>query len=376
MHLKAEIKQQTLVVFNFNTQDTNNLACSCMDKVISNEDYANSEQIFSQFKILIEKEHNIFVEKVNEILNNNFLLIRKDLITSNFKTENLTDNILLDPEYNLQPLPSIDAAILDISENLQKYLATKQIIGIEILNESPDKDIDDLKFAIGYNYNNGEIAKETYVSTIILESELAESDFVSNNKSVSVLKTRYDNNFLMTNISSLLTGSSGAPILNKEGKILGISFGYYTDKTQYESVKNCLDLISFDKNANNEKKENYKVSKNSNLSISMNHECFNIFKNFLEKKYKSNEFYTEKNIQRPSVRKSQLAKLIESSSNIKSAKDKNVLSNSVDEAYKIKEDVTKESSNFLRKKTVRKNNCQSEKKYDSENHNQKKRKKD
>jgi len=32
-----------------------------MDKVISNENYANSEQIFSQFKILIEKEHNIFV---------------------------------------------------------------------------------------------------------------------------------------------------------------------------------------------------------------------------------------------------------------------------------------------------------------------------
>jgi len=280
-------------------------------------------------------------------------LIRKDLIASNFKTENLSDNILLDPEYNLQPLPSIDAAILDISENLQKYIATNQIKGIEILNESPDKDIDDLKFAIGYNYNNGEIAKETYVSTIMLESVLAESDFVSYNKSVSVLKTRYDNNFLMTNISSVLTGSSGAPILNKEGKILGISFGYYTDKTQYESVKNCLDLISFDKNAINEKKENYKVSKNSNLSIRMNHECFNIFKNFLENEYKSNEFYMEKNIQPPSVRKSQLAKLIESSSNIKSTKGKNVLSISVDEAYKIKEDVTKESSNFLRKKTVR-----------------------
>jgi hypothetical protein len=337
-----------------------------MDKVISNEDYANSEQIFSRFKFLIEKEDNIFVEKVNEILNNNFLLIRKDLITSNFKTENLADNILLDPEYNLQPLPSIDASILDISENLQKYLETKQIKGIEILNESTDKEIDDLKFAIGYNCNKGEIPKETFISTVELKSELDAWDFVSYNKTVSVLKTRYDNNFLMTNISSLLTGSSGAPILNKEGKILGISFGYYTDKTQYESVKNCLDLISFDKNAINEKKENYKVSKNSNLSISMNHECFNIYKNFLEKEYKSNEFYTEKNIQRPSVRKSQLAKLIESSSNIKSTKGKNVLSISVDEAYKIKEDVTKESANFLRKKTKRKNNSQSEKKYDSE----------
>jgi S1-C subfamily serine protease len=58
----------------------------------------------------------------------------------------------------------------------------------------------------------------------LFEDELLHDDF-----SVSVCEVIRDSSYLLTYIGSSTAGSSGGPLVNEFGKILGVNFGYYYD---------------------------------------------------------------------------------------------------------------------------------------------------
>lgn len=74
--------------------------------------------------------------------------LRRNIILNNFNVK-MQDDILLDPNYNLQPLPSIEALLLDIDEIFKSYLAENQIFGIELYNDY-EQNFDADYLEIGY----------------------------------------------------------------------------------------------------------------------------------------------------------------------------------------------------------------------------------
>lgn len=296
------IKEETdpfelIAVFNFERIDAHLTFMGKLNK-IQNE----SKTLESTFELLkddIKDDKTKFICKFNSMINQKFFDLRRNIILDNFHVKK-EQNILLDPEYFLQPLPSLDALLLDIDKNFKSYLADHQILGIEMFNDN-EVNFDHDYFAIGYNDVVGFFKDENYSETVTLSFPLQMCKFVHRNKSASIVKLKKDNNFMFTSISSLLKGSSGAPILSKDGKIVGMSFGYYSDNTAYEKIKRSQDLLLFDKNVKEEEKSSYMKSKNSNLAISINHIVFlefNILKKnsnfneikFNKKKYKKNAY--------------------------------------------------------------------------------------
>jgi len=240
----------------------------------------------------------LYIETLEENLNQNFLNIRK-LIINNFANKYNTDeNILLDPEYNLQCLPSIDAVIFNISDSLKSLLLKNNIRGIKIASFDESMKLNDLFYAIGYNETKTKLHKYenyrlTYNFKTWTEAKLSLGDFINDNKSASLIHKKYDNNYIFTNISSLSEGSSGAPILNQDGKLIGMSIAYYQDQTDYEEIGTNKNLKMFDKNSVIENKENYLVQKNSNLALSINHKIFEIFLDSIDKEFNRN-YWTQK----------------------------------------------------------------------------------
>lgn len=262
-----------LTVFNFDPLDCHNIFLAMLDKIAFKN--KTLESAYELLKSELNNDNTKFFCKFNGILNQKFMDLRRNIILDNFNVEK-KENILLDPEYYLQPLPSIDALLLDIDESFKSYLTNNQIFGIEIC-KNYQENFDTDYFAIGYNDVKGTFSDENYSETLTLDFPLKQKNFVNLNKSASVVKLKIDNNHIITSISSLLEGSSGAPILTIDGQIVAMSFAYYSDKTSFEKMECSKDLLLFDKNVLEEELSSYNKSKNSNLAISLKHLVFSEF---------------------------------------------------------------------------------------------------
>jgi len=310
-----EIYLQTFIIYNFSDFDKFSHVTSLIDKLLEENLIKNSHDLneFKENLISNLNSDDLLVEKLEEkCINPNFLNIRKEIIVGFSNEENKDNNILLDPEYYLQCLPSIDATILNISDSLSSLISKKNIKGIQIASDYESMEMNELLYAIGFNNTKGKLEiKNDYSLTLNFNNNLKEdihlASFLNPNKSVSLVQKKFDNDYIFTNISSLSEGSSGAPIVNKAGKLIGMSIAYYQDETNYDKIDETDDLKKFDKNADAEDKLNYVKQKNSNIAISIKHKIFDIFSEFVDKKYKAKYMTKMKNYKIPERRTSNIA---------------------------------------------------------------------
>ena len=243
----------------------------------------------------INKNHGIEnLEKVQEIiynhtgiklheieLNEEFLYARKNFLEKMENNTELVKDILLDPMFELQPLPSIDFCLFNV--DLEKL--DTQIKPLKIATEP----ISDYGIMIGFFQNEGiisKIDKEYCFSDFPEETEMDLEDFVHSNKSAGIIKIANENSGLFLFYGTTTEGSSGSPILTPDGNVYAITFGNYRDEeVRGEYPKD--DVQTFDVEFK-ENKKNYKLQKNVNLAIKINHPVFKEYFSNEEKKNTSN----------------------------------------------------------------------------------------
>jgi len=309
---KCEKYLETLIIYNFSDYDFSFKIISILNDILK-EKLKDVNIFIELMKSDLEKYVELHIDYLKDIINENFLNMRREIITDYSNPQKRTfENILLDPEFYLQCLPSIDAIILDISEIFKLFLLNRKIKGIQIAADDETNAVNEILFAIGFNDNKGKFDQnEIYNLTINNNNKtglvLSLNTFINSNKSVSLVQKKYDNNYIFTNISSLSEGSSGAPIVNQQGKLIGMSIAYYEDNTSYDKVKETEDSLTFDKNSPIEEKSNYTKQKNSNIAISINHTIFDIFSQNLDKDYNVNEMMNKKVYKSSEIRASEIA---------------------------------------------------------------------
>lgn len=93
--------------------------------------YKQVNCVYKKFKKALEKNNKeICVTKFSDIVDNTFLEIRKNFLLDLFNdNNNINKKILLDPEFELQPVPSVDAIFFKINKRLSEMIQEKQIKG-------------------------------------------------------------------------------------------------------------------------------------------------------------------------------------------------------------------------------------------------------
>lgn len=226
----------------------------------------------SKNDIKIKKIKQIITKKIVNFLKNkkgyfgelffneDFLFLRKKLLK--FMFYNKYEEKLKDIFYNHQPKPSIDICILEISENLENILKLKKIEGLKIKKEKQNKlynynlekyikgkkNRNDFSFLISYqdSIKNSiyEIEFESKKKLVNSKKKLKKFPicyFLNNNLSISYIKIWKENNYLINFEGSTTSGSSGGPIFDTDGIVIGINFGYYIfgdDKKNKNGFKN------------------------------------------------------------------------------------------------------------------------------------------
>lgn len=240
----------------------------------------------------------------------NFLKHRKDWL-SNLKLSKCEDDptkypgkddrIVLDPIYSLRSTPSIDFMILNVESSLlsvdqrAKFLDKEEYLYSLPESENLTKYHNlELMGIIGYNGNDLKIefkrkgteqieGSTVYDATLVIQKpddvSIKADRFLYGGKSLSFGKFFGYNNQFVCFEASTIEGSSGGPIITRDGKIVGLSICSLEDFTKFEKSTEKSDLLRFDVEAQ-ESVMSYKVSKNQNIGINIAHPCLqSYFKN-------------------------------------------------------------------------------------------------
>lgn len=192
-------------------------------------------------------------------INYQSLLKRKVWVKSNYNHTGKT----LDPIFRLQPMPTLDAVVLDSTENILKK-------GIEISTSKLKPG--EIIFHIGYNTVAGDITnKNDEYKCIEIQNPVKISDILHPDKSLSVGNILSSNDGIIDFESTATEGSSGSPLLNSNGEVIGILMGNFNDNESIGECKEKRDIFSFDLLNRKERKSNFFCLKNTNLATNINH---------------------------------------------------------------------------------------------------------
>ena len=183
------------------------------------------------------------------------------------------EKILLDPEYNLQPQPSVDLVFLDLPENLLYKISKEQLKPLKISERINPK----LGYLVAFHdrlWKKTEKNSTKYCKTEVLESIELEK-LLHENKSIGqCVITTYSTN-IINYLATAGEGSSGGCILDEDGDIIGINFGGYSDEKQQGKVSKKID--SYDFISKEENRNNYLLSKNTNLALNLKHDFLDFY---------------------------------------------------------------------------------------------------
>lgn len=168
---------------------------------------------------------------------------------------------------NIKPSPCFDFLLLN-ANSFSEYFKSKNVFPL-LISTDINTNVND-GYLIGFNSLNGKINNSkgmTYEHSIkFLTLDLDYSKFLNPGKSISYCFLMKESNKYITKLflGSTSEGSSGGPIVDVNGKLIGISFGYSTDqKLTSEDQKNEFGDLYFRKGEDLEGKfrnNNYYVS--------------------------------------------------------------------------------------------------------------------
>jgi hypothetical protein len=262
---------------------------------------------YNKIKSVINNFHLIEVQ-----ITPNFIEERKNFLIKNFQADYMKDQ-----EFQLHPTPSIDVLLLEVPQ---------AIANVKPLRVSTKDLTADLPcYLVGYHQVDGILSENDYsLSPIGKDIEIEIGNIINVGKSIGVARIKNSNQGIINYIGSMNFGASGGPLLDQEGEVVGINFGYFADITSGSEVNPDSDY--YDVIPENEMEENYKKYKNTNLAINIKHPFLSSFfipkevNNIIldDKPNKANKFLGKKRNNSLSTRnRNTSARKTKSSSNMK-----------------------------------------------------------
>ncbi|EAS03376.3 hypothetical protein TTHERM_00730250 (macronuclear) [Tetrahymena thermophila SB210] len=263
-------KRRQIVDFNkqngFNIKDFSKL----LQNYLQEEDkYFKGQPIFQAF------------------INYEFLEYRRELISVISESET-SHQFLLDPLNGLQCLPSIDCCLLSFEDKFIDFFNKQKIYPLQISQNQYNiqEDQQNNIYMIGYQQIIGSIFQKkdpTYILNMLYDNQTIQpievNKLINPHKSLQVGQYAKSNNYILTFEASTTQGSSGSPVLDINGNLIGINTGYFDDITGYEDTQETQtyqSIINFDRNVK-ENQSNYHKIKNYNCGIDTNHIIFQAF---------------------------------------------------------------------------------------------------
>lgn len=220
-------------------------------------------------------------------LNKDFVNFRKDWLANIQKNQQYVH--IIDPISQLKPSPAFDIAILDLENATINALEQKGAKFARIddlaLTVKPKDDV----YLFGYHDTDGFVnfLDEEYKKTVILDEKIEGetqkekvkltvelSNFINPNKSISTGKCKKIENGFLAFKASTSEGSSGGPVFDSNGQLIGISFGNVLDVDEGEDDEDDQLMGSrmaeyFDIKYPDE--QFIEESRNYNLAVSIDH---------------------------------------------------------------------------------------------------------
>lgn len=242
----------------------------------------NSVTMISDFKSNLLKRFSTsptFIHRVtpcSNLLKQRIEFIKTQSTKQPVHTTNLISHALLDPEYSLQPIPSIDLMTFEIDDgkfmhDYSEYLypskdhdeSSKVVVSDESsrtaasLSWNPAKpfkylniDLDsmaepapeDLVVLIGYQSVRLEpmrqkadlLYRKSYKTNF---QDYADSEFMHDNLSVGICRLSSTSDCIITFKGNTTEGSSGSPILDQQLNVIALNFGCYYDYQEDQDVR-------------------------------------------------------------------------------------------------------------------------------------------
>jgi len=202
-----------------------------------------------------------------------------------FRVQELTNTnntkLFIDGKFGMKPSPALDFAIFLIDD---KFLP-QDILAFDVdFSKKNNQQMTIEGSLIGYHDNSGAIdfTSEycyTFHSLPIevkreLEDKCEIEGFLHGNKSISPIEIVFTDESFIFFQSNTGQGSSGDPIINKNGELIGLNIGNYCDREEKESITyEKDDLARFDIEVSIENTASFdtKKAKNFNIGIRIQH---------------------------------------------------------------------------------------------------------
>ncbi|KAL4477787.1 hypothetical protein ABPG72_018961 [Tetrahymena utriculariae] len=282
-----------------------------MSEVDTFEDFKQSLQLFKVKKrsqiLDLSKQHRFNIKDFSKLLQNylqdedkyfkeqpvfqafinyEFLEYRRELISVISESET-SHQLLLDPLNGLQCLPSIDCCLLSFEDKFIEFCNKQKIFPLNVSYNQFNsyEDQQNNICMIGYQQILGSIFQKkdpTYLLNTLHDKQIQPIEvnkLINPHKSLQVGQYTKTNNYILTFEASTTQGSSGSPVLDLNGNLIGINTGYFDDITGYEDTQETQtyqSIINFDRNVK-ENQSNYHKIKNYNCGIDINHIIFQAF---------------------------------------------------------------------------------------------------
>lgn len=292
----------------------------------SRQEYTDRE-VFKCFKDILGKKldkndtkHFMAEVTVDEV----FLQTRKEFLLANSKlipkvAKEKYSHPLLDPEYEMQPIPAVDVAFFEFSEKdaIQRYKEHLKEIDFKSnfeMNENSTSFAQAMKFNeegkssqrkraltfLNVNACQGSIergtlaedqlcallgfqcvglekvARDIYRKSFNKENgQYLEAEFINGNFSLGLCKIKKFNDYYLTFIANTTEGSSGSPIVDQNLDIIGVNFGSYFDdqsvpkpskkEPQFDATKDKLSKKRYFSEQKMPRKSEERIEKSSKI---------------------------------------------------------------------------------------------------------------
>jgi hypothetical protein len=216
-----------------------------------NNTYITNANIINKMNNFNTRFNGCFILKIKE----EFLKNRKAFLKMHKKTGH---ELFKDAEFGLKFVPALDL-IAFTTENVPE--AKRNFLKIGNVKD------DEICYLIGYHQTMGSInprSAEYKKSKFTKEMEI--QDFINTNKSIGVcIVNKINKSDTIVNFSaSTGMGSSGSPVINRQGEVSFMSNGNFLD-IEYEEIIAPDDIKII------ENKNNYIKCKNRNIGLKMSH---------------------------------------------------------------------------------------------------------
>ncbi|KAL4432071.1 hypothetical protein ABPG74_014325 [Tetrahymena malaccensis] len=256
---------------------------------LSKQNGFNIKDFSKLLQSYLQEEDKYFKEQpiYQAYINYEFLEYRRELISIISESET-SHQLLLDPLNGLQCLPSIDCCLLSFEDKFIDFFNNQKICPLRIsLNEFNNyEDQQNNICMIGYQQIMGSIFQKkdpTYLLNVLHDKQeiqpIEVNKLINPHKSLQIGQYAKTNHYILTFEASTTQGSSGSPVLDLNGNLIGINTGYFDDITEYEDTQETQtyqNIINFDRNVK-ENQSNYHKIKNYNCGIDINHIIFQAF---------------------------------------------------------------------------------------------------